>query len=629
MFKKKKNIPQAEQAPMNNILMNGAPTIKDLIAPPSFDRSKEDYIKVGNKYIRNFLISGYPKQIQVGWADSIYNYEGDMDLALHIVPTDERQALDELTDKITQAQAQLDTELDRGSNRELTRLQAQIDDLIRERAKIEQNYISMFRVQMCMNMFANSPEQLNKETQLLDSSLRGRKIQLMPTYLQMDKGYKTALPYGQTWLPKHYRNFSSESLTACFPFYTAEISHKSGTYLGVNLETSTPIYIDFFNRSLLNSGNTTLFGTSGSGKSFFVSLLTMRSALDGIRTVIIDPEAEYNEVVDTLGGANVVIAPKSNLVMNPFDLEVTEDADTGEKTLEIKDKVADMLNLIGVMAQGLTPEQESLISFVLSDLYADFGFTSDPESLYLDSAILEGDTFEHKAKKPMPIFSDFYKRLEAFAKQKGNETLGPVANTLRMFTRDGVYGMFDQQTAPELANLNNVPVVNFDVSKLEENILRPIGMYVALNWAWEKFIKKNPYIKKRVICDEAWMLMNRNMAGHEYTSKALETMARRIRKQRGVLTVASQNFREFADNPQGQAILTNTAVNIFFKQNETDAPEVQRVFRLSDGERDFLLKAPRGNFLLKIGNESTVGQAIPFEYEHYIITKGKAEHTKT
>ena len=102
-------------------------------------------------------------------------------------------------------------------------------------------------------------------------------------------------------------------------------------------------------------------------------------------------------------------------------------------------------------------------------------------------------------------------------------------------------------------------------------------------------------------------------------------MARRIRKQRGALMVASQNFREFADNPQGQAILTNTAVNIFLRQNETDAPEVQKMFRLSDGERDFLTRAPKGNFLLKIGNESTVGQAVPFEYEHYIITKSKPE----
>lgn len=629
MRKSKKSATPAVKAEeqVSQKLSAGAPGIKDLVAPPSFDRSHDDYIKAGSKFVRSFLVSGYPKAISVGWADAIYNYEGDMDCALHIVPTDERLALDELTDKITQFQAQLDTELEKGNNRDITRLQAQIQELVAERAKIEQNYISMFKTQMAINMYTNSADQLNKETQLFENSLKGRKIQLMPTYLQMDKGYKSALPFGKSWMPKNYRNFSSEGLTACFPFYSAEISHNSGTYLGVNLQTSTPIYIDFFNRNLLVNGNTTVFGMAGTGKSFFVSLLTMRSALDGVRTVIIDPEGEYNIITKALGGANVVIANDSEMIMNPFDLEVTENED-GSMELDINEKVGDLLNLIGVMSGGLTPEQESLISFVLSDLYARFGFTTDPDSLYKEEAELIGDNFEHHAKKLMPTFSDFYKLLSEFAEKKGNETLGPVANTLRMFTKDGVYGMFDRQTAPELANLTGAPVINFDVSRLEENILRPIGMYIAMNWTWEKFVKRNPFLAKRIIVDETWMLLNPNMAGHEYTGQALETMARRCRKRKCVLCVASQSFREFAEDPRGRAILTNSPVNFFLRQKESDIEEVQKMFQLSDGEAGFLGRSQKGQFLLKIGNESTVGQAVPFSYEHQLIVKGKADQTQ-
>lgn len=606
------------------VLENGVLTIKDLIAPPHFDRSHDDYLKAGNKFVRSFLLSGYPKAISVGWIDSLFNYEGDLDLALHIIPTDERQALDELTNKITQFQAQLESEYERGSNRNITRLQTQIDELIAERAKIEQNYISMFRTQMAFNLFTDDLDTLSKESQLLENSLKGRKIQIMPLYFQQDKGYKSALPFGESWLPKNYRNFSSEGLTACFPFYSAEISHPQGTYIGINLQTSTPIYIDFYNRKLLMSGNTTVFGMAGSGKSFFTSLLTMRSSLDGVRSVIIDPEGEYNIVTEAVGGVNVVISSDSDMVMNPFDLEVAENED-GTKELNIKEKVGDVLNLVGVMSGGLTSEQESLISFVLSELYENFGFTSDPESLYNKDAVLVGDTFEHRSRKTMPTFSDFHKLLTEYSERDGNETLVPVANTLRMFTKHGVYGMFDRQTPPELMHMASAPVINFDVSKLEENILRPIGMYVALSWTWEHFAKRNPQIRKRVICDEAWMLLNPNMAGHEYTGQALETMARRIRKRNGALMVASQSFREFADDPQGQAILTNSPVNFFLRQKESDIDEVQRMFQLSDGEASFLGRSAKGQFLLKVGNESTVGQAVPFSYEHQTITKGKAD----
>ena len=314
MFKKKKrpdmDVPAFQDAPVlgqdvsltKNRLSNGIPHKKDLIAPPHVDRSSPDHLQVGPKFIRNFIIAGFPKQIGVGWANSIYNYEGDLDLSIHINPTDERTAMDELTTKITQFEAQLETELEKGSNRNITRLRTQIDDLYEERRKAEQNYISLFSIQMIMNLFTDSLEQLNKESQLLENSLKGHKIKLMSTFLRQDMGYKSALPFAKSWLPRSYRNFNSEGLTACYPFYNAEISHPSGVFLGVNNQTQTPIYIDFYNRRLLNNGNTTVFGTAGSGKTFMVSLLTMRSVLKGIRTAIVDPEGEYKTITQALGG---------------------------------------------------------------------------------------------------------------------------------------------------------------------------------------------------------------------------------------------------------------------------------------------------------------------------------------
>lgn len=636
LFKKKPKEP-AESTPVlgldqqnqqSNQLATGVPSMKDLVAPPSFDRSNPDYIKVGNKFVRNFIIAGYPKMISVGWADAIYNYDGDLDLAIHINPTDERNALDELTNKITQFEAQLATEVEKGSNRNITRLQSQIQELYAERQKVEQNYISIFGIQMIMNLYCQSLDQLNKETQLLDNSLKGRKIKLMPMYLQMDQGYKSALPFGKTWLPKNYRNFSSEGLTACFPFYNAEISHVTGVFLGVNLQTATPVYIDFYDRKILNNGNVTVFGCAGSGKTFLVSLLTMRSALKQIRTVIIDPEGEYRTITQSLGGATIVIAPDSTALINPFDIEEEDEVDddgtpTGAKVVKINEKVADLLNLIGVMCGNIDNEQRSLISYVISEVYADFGFTEDPSSLYVEQAALNeaGEFVHHGRKKPMPTFSDFHRKLEEVSKMDANKCLVNVANALRMFKKGGVYGMFDNQTSPNLQNFKDAPVVTFDVSQLEESILRPIGMFIALNWAWEKFAKKNVKQKKRIVCDEAWMLTNKNMAGHEFTAQFLETTSRRIRKRNGGLLVASQNFKEFSDNPQGQAVLTNASVNVFLKQNATDIDDVAEVFKLSDGEKNFLSTAKKGHFLLKMGQESTVAFAKAFEYEKYLIER--------
>jgi type IV secretory pathway VirB4 component len=111
------------------------------------------------------------------------------------------------------------------------------------------------------------------------------------------------------------------------------------------------------------------------------------------------------------------------------------------------------------------------------------------------------------------------------------------------------------------------------------------------------------------------------MAGSEFTSQFLETAARRIRKRNGGLLVASQNFLEFADNPQGKAVLTNATANIFLKQDSSDLDSVQNTFKLSNGERNFLYTADTGQFLLKIQDESTVGFARAFDFERELIEK--------
>jgi len=631
IFNKKTKKTKISKTKKAGILDKGSRNIKDFFAPPSFDRSNPNYIKVGNKYVRSFVIQGFPSIVSVGWLDTLYNYEGDMDIAFNIEPAEERGALDELTEKITQFESQLAIEMEKGSIKNLTRLRNNIDQLYAQRERLEQNYENLFYIQIVCNLYCDSEEELNKETQMLENKLNGRRISLMPSYLRQDDSYKTALPFGKDYLKDKYRNFSSGALTASFPFYNSEISHEDGIFVAVNMSTMTPMWIDFYNRDLLTNANLTVFGKSGSGKTYFVSLLTLRSVLKGIKTVIIDPENEFTRLTKALGGSSVSIYPDSETKINPFDLEEEDETDdngelTGNKVVKIKDKVSDVLNLIAVMAGGLTREQESLVSTVIADVYKDKGFTEDPKSLYILEPSFNAETgeFYHDGKKKlMPTFSDFHNKLVEYAEETDSEELKKLANALNMFKKGQVYDMFDCQTSIDI-NFDD-PIITFDISKLEESILRPIGMYIALTWTWEKFIKKNPKIKKRIIADEAWMLTNRNMAGHEYTSAFLNKAARRIRKRNGGLVVASQNFIEFDSSEEGKAVLTNAAMNIFFKQDASDIDAVQNTFKLSNGEKNFLLGAKTGEMLIKMGEEGSVAYALSFPYEDFLITGNQRE----
>jgi len=609
-------------------LEKGMVSPRDLIAPPSFylgEAKEGDWMKVGKTFVRPFVMMGFPSAVGVGWLDYLYNHNGDMDVAIHIDPADDRTALDELTAKIVQFESQYAIESEKGNIRNLTKLKADIENLYIQRSKLEQNQENHFHVQIAANLYADSKENLEKQHQALDNSLRGRKIYMMPTYLEQADGYKTVLPLGKSYLPTKFRNFNSGALTSTFPFYHGEVMHENGVFIAQNATTGTPILIDFYDESKLNNSNVTVFGKSGSGKTFFVSLLTMRSALRGIRTTIIDPEGEYLGLTRALGGSHVYIAPDSDQFINPFDLEFEEVKKKNgsiEKVVDIKSKISDLLNLIGVMNGGLTSEMRSLVSDALARVYREKGFSEDPESLKVSEAFYDEKTdvfYPEGIEKPMPTFSDFHNKLVSMAKDERNEDLKRLAGSLEMFKRGGLYDLFDRQTSEELKNFKNSSIVTFDISRLEESVLRPIGMYIALQWTWEKFIKKNPNIKKRIVCDEAWMLVNRGMAGYEMTSKFLETTSRRVRKRQGGLLIASQNFVEFDSTEQGKAVLTNANVNFFLRQDNTDINALQDRFKLSDGEANFLLRAKRGETLIRVQSETLVGNVYAFDYEKNLI----------
>ena len=608
-----------------NVLGFGDRTVKDFIAV-DVDRTSEEYMKVGGKYVRSFILNGYPSIVQVGWLEDLYSFDGDVDTVIHVIPSDERGALDQLTAKITQFEAQLEMESKKGNIRNITLLQDKISSLIAQRRALEQNYENLYYIQIGANIYDDSVESLKKQTEKLIGKLKGRRINVDEMYLRQEESYKSVLPIGQSFVKDKFRNFNSGALSACFPFYYSEISHKNGTFLGINSDTMTPVFVDFYDRSILNNSNASVFGQAGSGKTFFVSLLTLRSAIKGIRTIIIDPEGEYKKICDIVGGANLKISPDAKSGINPFDIEEEID-DEGVVFVDIKSKVADILNLIAVMVGGLTNEAKATVAHVIGETYKEAGITEDPNSLYEIGNFFDESTGEliQKRKKPMPTLSNLRNNLEKYRKsaETNVEILSPIVNTLGMFCKGGIYDMFDRQTSDNLKDFFDAPVVNFDISQLEESVLRPIGMYIAMTWTWEKFVKKNPKIKKRIVCDEAWMLVNKNMAGHEFTAQFLENCARRIRKRNGGLLVASQNFMEFADNPQGRAVLTNTVVNILLKQNPTDIDAVQEVFKLSGGEKQYLLTAKRGQILIRMNDESSQVYVLPFPDELALISTNR------
>ena len=333
-----------------------------------------------------------------------------------------------------------------------------------------------------------------------------------------------------------------------------------------------------------------------------------------------------------MGGINVVISPNSKTIINVFDIEpeIVKDEITGKErtVLNVENKVEDVTNVLVTMARGSTRSEEvneitkQIIAEIAGEEYQARGINSNPNSLYDDDNVEFGVRLTRK-KKELPTLGSWYRRLIRKAQENDNTDyqfhFSYLIKVMRQYVReyDGQMAYFDGQSTFEL--LEGAPFINLDISQLEERFARPLAQQILLSWIWEKYVKKNSEDKarakkKRVLVDEAWMLLP-----YPEAVDFLNTMARRARKRNVSLAVISQKFQDFYENKEAQAVLTSSDTKLFLAQDKSEIEYLKEVFKLSEGESNYLLTCTRGEGLLKVGNDTAILEIRPTQREFSFI----------
>ena len=390
---------------------------------------------------------------------------------------------------------------------------------------------------------------------------------------------------------------------------------------------------DNFHPSLTNY-NMVIFAKSGAGKSVTMKTLISRSSvLMGIESLALDAEGEYSVVAEALGGINVVLGPTSKTVINIFDIEPekVKDEITGRErqVLNVENKVEDVTQALITMARGSTRSKEvneltkQIIAETVAEEYARIGINSDPDSIYEASNSNYKKDSLYKAKKEMPTIGSWYKTLVEKAKENTDSNYqfhySYLIKVMKQYVREcnGQMAYFDGQSTFEL--LEGAPFINLDISQLEERFARPLAQQVLLSWIWDKYVKKNSEdrekaTKKRVLVDEAWMLLP-----YPEAVEFLNKMARRARKRNVSLAIISQRFQDFYENPEAQAVLTSSDTKLFLAQDKSEINYLKEVFKLSEGEASFLVTCLIGEGLLKVGSDTAILQITPTKKEFEFV----------
>ncbi len=561
---------------------NGPMTVKDLVAPPAIEVDF-DTIKIGDRYFRTLFVAGYPRFVSANWLEPLISFNHTLDIAMYVYPTKSEEVLENLKRRVGEMEATIQSDMKRGRVVEPS-VQVALEDAVSLQQELAKGAQRFFQFALYITIPAKTLEDLNKTTKQVEATLSSLLIITKRAILQMEEGFKTTLPMGRDRLVIT-RNMDTTSLATTFPFTTSELTANEGILYGINEHNDSLV---IFDRFTLENANTVVFGKSGSGKSYMVKLEIMRSLMFDTEVIVIDPESEYESLSHALGGEYIRFHFGSTTKINPFDLSLFTQTKGSEEESELNQKILSLHGFFRVVMGKLTPTEDALLDRALILTYKQKGITPDPTT---------------QTREP-PLMEDLYKALIGME----DPAARGLADRIEKFVKGSLVGIFDRQTNVEIRNQLTV----FSIRDLEDE-LRPIAMYLILDYIWTK-IRRDA--KRRIlIVDEAWYMMKYPDSG-----AFLNSIAKRARKYYLGLTTITQDVEDFLAVDLGKSIIQNSSVQILLKQSSAAIDKVADVFYLSEGEQHLLLSADIGEGLFFAGPAHAAIRVISSPEEHALAT---------
>lgn len=561
----------------------GLVSIQDIIAPEAIEVDFT-YQKINSTYTRTFFIAGYPRTVPANWLSPLINFPHRLDVSMYIFPQEVDKILDNLRRKITEMEAEIQSDIRSGKISNIN-TEVKLEDARVLQEQLAKGAERFFQFGLYATVMTNSKDELEHITKQLQSLLGSLLIVSKKASLQMEDGFKTTLPMGVDRL-LITRNMDTTSLATTFPFTSSELTQESGIVYGLNEHNGSLVIFDRFS---LENANMVVFAKSGAGKSYTIKLEALRQLIFGADILILDPEHEYEDLCHSVGGEYINFTFGSETKINPFDLSnVYEEGEN-----ELGQKIISLHSLMKVMIGALSPTEEAILDQALVAAYKSKGITPDPAT---------------QANEP-PLMEDLYKVLIGMETQ---EALS-LAARLEKFIKGSFRGIFDQKSNLDIQN----PFTVFSVKDLHEE-LRPIAMFIILDFIWTRIKKK---LKKRIlIVDEAWYFMK-----YADSASFLHSMAKRARKYYLGITTITQDVEDFLNNDYGKAIVTNSSIQFLMKQSSAAMPILTQTFYLSEGEQRLLLASDVGEGIFFAGQNHVALRVIASDPEHTLITTNPEE----
>jgi len=558
----------------------GKEDLLNIIAPAGMEVNA-NYLKIGDFYAKTFFVFTYPRYISTGWFSPIINMPAMMDISIFVHPMDTALALKNLRKKVTAIEAELSEKEEKGLVRDPA-LETAYQDIENLRDALQQARERLFEVGVYITIYANDLEELKKLEESILNNLESRLVYAKPALFRQKEGFNSVLPLSLDQLEVH-TPLNSGPASSIFPFVSADLSSDKGILYGINMQNNTLIIFDRFG---LENANMVVFAKSGSGKSYATKLQILRSLMVGVDVLVIDPENEYQNLADSIGGSYFKISLTSKNHINPFDIPIIPQ---GEEPADVfKSHILNLTGLVKLMLGEITAEEEALLDRAITETYTSRDITAE--------------NFATLKELNPPLLEDLQTILQ------NTEGGLHIAQRLDKYVH-GSYSGFTN--APTNIDIKNRLIV-FSIRDLEEE-LRPIAMYIILNFIWN--LIRSSLKPRMLVIDEAWWMMK-----YKDSAAFLFGLVKRARKYYLGVTTITQDVEDFLHSDYGRPIVTNSAMQLLLKQSPSSIDALQKAFNLTEGEVALLLEAAVGEGLIFAGLKHAAIKIVASYTEDQMIT---------
>lgn len=588
MFKRRQQ-PYVEKEQALSDVLDGSSL--DMIYPFSWEECA-DHIESGDNFIRVLAIIDYPKSRYGNWLSELKRKKGNITIVQFLESSNSTKMVEHYNKTIKNKQAEVLKTFDPLKKRQLEKQVEAAEHQLMKFLENESSYIYQYTY---IYLQAKTLDELNALSDSVHNTLVKLQLKAMTPIKAMYQTFWSAMPILENLLGDYtYKQSNTEAASSMFPFDDAEILtiNPRSDVEGVNKDTGSLIAIDYLDRKNTLNQNMVVIGTSGVGKTTYMVQKILRYFARGVKVFIIDPENEYTNIVEHLGGTVVHLSSNSSTKINPLEVFSEQVMDDGPVDLDmvLKDKIQRLLGFFQVLKQDITQVEKAILDAVLREVYRDAG-------------ILKYTSFLEIPSTAYPILSDVYEAIAALKARDADRyaRIEDFHYILESYV-NGSKTIFNGHTNINLQS----DLLSFDLKPLQNEADVQGAAYLnTFSYLWDN-ITENTHENVKLFVDEFHFLtQNPDAASFFYQAY------KRFRKYNAGAIAGTQQIQDVLDGKMangqnvGEAVIGNSYTKVFFGLDNKGVDDITEKLRMtfSEKEKKLLERRKQGEALIIHGTQ--------------------------